>query len=812
LLNCFIVARDFKVKGKILDRSTGKALCYAIVREINYACATTTNSEGFFEITLNPSNNILICSGIGYISDTVAVNTATITNTNIYLTQAPVFYKKISDSIKTFSAAELIGKVIASVKTMYSNMNNYEYISRNRYIIRENNGVGIGAGSVRVDDGIFKESINLISNIWKTKPMRINGIIEYSSKGYFHNPSSFREIIEGQKSHSSLPFSVNALLGTRRVQNLCSDELKYYDRPLPGPLSHDALNYYKYSFADTLMLDEHKIYKIYFEPIDRNDPGLTGYLYVFNSPNSILKIEASLNLGANVGNLFENVSIIQQFIPYKNGVFLPVDYRIFAKSNYMGIVKIEYELSSLLSNYKINSNAADNINVKSVQSVLPESGRTDSTYWANQENVPFTREEAIAFERIDSIRSFPKGYIYTVSRIISPQYQLSNHFSISGPLSIYQFNHVEGHSLSFSGSGNNLFDNTTDARITFSNGFSDKRFKESVSTAYYPDDDRSVKLSLNAYNKLATLFSSANMYSSFTSTLYSLFSNRDIRNFYYTNGFDFRVDGEVASFMRLYAAYSNHTDNSAKTNTTFSLLGNSHRNFTNSNSAFPDSINSPIYEARLNTLSFGINFDFRDNVEENYQRRKVSNGHTFVSFGAGILICSPKYLSSDIGYISYNGNILAEINTINTSSLSIDINGIYSNGPVPIQMQYALPGNISGTGRDLTFRTIGVGNVFGDQALTLNLEYNFRKEIYRLLPISFLQNLSLNTFFNAAWKNVSDKSAAIMPIAFSVLTKPLLETGFSFGYSSIPVSLELAWRLTHIDKGSFRIGFNTSIL
>jgi len=207
-----------------------------------------------------------------------------------------------------------------------------------------------------------------------------------------------------------------------------------------------------------------------------------------------------------------------------------------------------------------------------------------------------------------------------------------------------------------------------------------------------------------------------------------------------------------------------------------------------------------------------VNFDFRDDVLENNLKRKESNGHSFVSFGAGILISSPKYLASDLDFVSYNVNILTEINAINTSSLSIEINGIYSNGPVPLQMQYALPGNISGTGRDLTFRTVGVGNMFGDQALTLNFQYNFRKEIYRILPIPLLQNLSLNTFFNAAWKNMSDKSAAIMPISFSVLMRPLLETGFSVGYSSFPVSLECAWRLTHIDRSGFRLGINTSIL
>lgn len=127
-------------------------------------------------------------------------------------------------------------------------------------------------------------------------------------------------------------------------------------------------------------------------------------------------------------------------------------------------------------------------------------------------------------------------------------------------------------------------------------------------------------------------------------------------------------------------------------------------------------------------------------------------------------------------------------------------------------MQYALPGNISGTGRDLTFRTIGVGNLFGDQALTLNIEYNFRKEIYRIVPVTVLQNLSLNTFFNAAWKNMSEASAVIMPIPFTVLTKPLLEAGFNLGYLSLPISLEFAWRLTYISRSSLTVGINTNIL
>jgi hypothetical protein len=816
LLYCSVAARDYKANGKILDSSTGKGISYAIVKEINGTIATTSNSEGYYEISLNSKNNILVYSSIGYTSDTVSIETGAAKNfTNIYLAPSPYLHKLIPVPPETYSASGLMIKVIDSIKTLFSKLKNYQFIAHNKYVTRENNSVGIGTGSIRIDDGIFKESINLISNIWQTKPMEIDGINQFLSKGFFYSPSSYSEVVEGQKLRSHLPASLNMLLGTRRIQNLCTDELRYYDRPFPGPLSPGALNYYKYSFEDTLMTDGRNTYKIYFEPADKNDPGLTGHLYILDSSYSIMKIEASLNQSANTGNLFENVSMVQQFIPYSGGIYLPLDYRMFITSNYIGIVKIEYELSSLIGDYIINSDVNNNDAMNSVLTVLPESGKLDSLSRANQEIVPLTQEEASAYEKIDSTRSLYSGFIYNAYRIVSPQYRLSDHFSISGPLSIYQFNHVEGNVLSLSGSGNNLFDNTTNAKLAVSNGFSDKRLKESISVSYYPNEDRSVILFLNAYNKLAVLFSSSDMYSSLTSTVYSLFSNHDFRNFYYTDGFDFRLDGEVTSFMRMDAAYSNHTDHSAQTNTTFSLLGNNSRHNFNTGSnifSFPDSVNSPIYDARLNTLSFGVNFDFRDDIVENNQKRKVSNGHTFLSFGAGILISSPKYLGSDLDFISYSGNILAEINTIKTSSLSFEINGIYSNGPVPLQMQYALPGNISGTGRDFTFRTIGVGNMFGDQALTLNVEYNFRKEIYRVLPLPVLQNLSLNTFFNAAWKNMSEKSAAIMPIAFTVLTKPLLETGFSVGYSSLPVSLEFAWRLTYINRSSLSVGINTNIL
>ena len=797
--------------GKVFDKSSGKAISYAIITLADESQSANTNSDGFFDISLTHKKNMIICECIGYCSDTLIIDTSlTKSNIDIYLKPCPV--KKISVKENIYSASQIVDHAKEINKQMLSELHSFEFEAYNRCVTRENNGVGIGTGSIQIDPGIVKESVNLVSNIWKTKPMKINGITEFISKDYYKSPDLYNEVIGNLNSREGLPPSLNSLTGNRRIQNLCGDELLFFDRPVPGPLSSSPKEYYKYSFKDTLFMNNDRIFKIHFEPVDKSDPGLTGFLYIDENTGHVLQIEANLNLAANTGNNFDNISLMQQYIMFNDSFYLPLNYYMSVSSNYVGIVKIQYDYSALINKYKINEENLDaNQNVTPHKPPYDQSVK-DSNITSEMRAIPFTNEEASAYTKIDSIRSLPKGFFYNVSRILAPQYRLSDHYSISGPLGLYQFNHVEGHTISFTGEGNNLFENTLDARLTLSNGFSDKRFKESLSTSIFPDNERNTKFSFDIYNKLAVLFSSSDMYRSFTTTILSLLSRHDFRGYYYTSGFDFRTDLELSQTVRIYAAYSNHVDHSAKTNTTFSLLGNARRNFSNNNSAIPDSVNPAIYDTHLNTITFGINFDFRDNVIQNNLRRRDSFGRSFISFGTGILISDPKYLGSDIGFISYNANILGEINTFGTSSIGFSINGIYSNGPVPFQMQYALPGNINATGRSYTFRTLGIGNMFGDQVLTLSLEYNFRREIYRLISIPILQSLSLNSFFNAALKNISDKSAAIMPITFSVLTRPLFETGFSIGYASLPVSLEFAWRLTHVDRSAFRVGFNTSIL
>lgn len=107
---------------------------------------------------------------------------------------------------------------------------------------------------------------------------------------------------------------------------------------------------------------------------------------------------------ANPGGLFDNIKVFQQFSLFDNGIVLPVDYRIFAYGNYIGIVKFGFELNTIMNNYEINKNIEDDFFDNTLISVLPEADKKTEEYWNSIQSIPNTTEETLAYARIDSLK------------------------------------------------------------------------------------------------------------------------------------------------------------------------------------------------------------------------------------------------------------------------------------------------------------------------------------------------------------------------------------------------------------------------
>jgi hypothetical protein len=134
-------------------------------------------------------------------------------------------------------------------------------------------------------------------------------------------------------------------------------------------------------------------------------------------------------------------------------------------------------------------------------------------------------------------------------------------------------------------------------------------------------------------------------------------------------------------------------------------------------------------------------------------------------------------------------------------------------GPLPYQDLYSLPGNIDYLSKHGTFRTLQINEVLGEKVVTLNLEHQFRDELFRMLNIPGLKNweVTLNLFLNIALSQVEEELEAKYPVPIKQFPHPFYEIGFGLGQGIIPMQLEFAWKLNYRGTNNFRVSLNTFV-
>jgi hypothetical protein len=300
------------------------------------------------------------------------------------------------------------------------------------------------------------------------------------------------------------------------------------------------------------------------------------------------------------------------------------------------------------------------------------------------------------------------------------------------------------------------------------------------------------------------LFSESDNYNDLTSTVLALFGKYEFRDYYYSKGFNFQISGDVFPVLNLGFGFSNRTDNSANINTYFSFF-NKNKKY----SQLPK-----IYGTKINSISFSFGLDFRNYIEDGYFRRRTNQGNSYIVFRGNVEISDSKFLKSNVDFKKYQLNIDGTLNTFRSAKLNYKLLGIYSAGYVPYQLLHAMPGNLDGISQTWTFRTVRIGENFGDKCISLLFEHEFGDELFKLTRFPVLKDLELQLtgFYNICWLDISDKSKSILPVGYKTFKTPLQEIGFNIGHLLFPLRIEFSWRLNHTEKNKFVIGLNTPIL
>ncbi|MBX3009288.1 MAG: carboxypeptidase-like regulatory domain-containing protein [Melioribacteraceae bacterium] len=784
-------AQKYIIKGKVTDAGTSQPLSFANIRIDKSTLGTAASIEGAFELRLDQGNYKIIASVLGYKSDTLSVNLNSNVSKDFALEQISIRLSEVTVLPGINPALEIIRRAIISKHERNEKLESYVFNAFTKGLVKTTQDFRSSGGSASISIGTRD-----------TGALKITGIIENESRGYFKKPNQYKDEIIARKQTANTPSSINILTGGRLLQNFYTDDIQFFDRPLLSPIADDALDFYYYIIEDTLAIDNRNIFQISFEPINPSDAGFWGKVFIADSSFTLVKLDLHLTDAANPGRLFNKINILQQFSSYDHNIPMPIDYRIFVEGNFLGLAKFGFELNSIFYDYQINPNLDDNIFGRLVIKVMPDADKKDSTYWKTTQTIPNSMEELFSYKRIDSLEAVPRSMADNFS-LLSFSWRLNDYFSVFGPLRIYSFNRVEGHGVNFGVNLTRALEKRLSGNLDLGYGFSDKKFKSRIAAQYLLGEYRTHSISFSAENSLNDLFNESVAFSKLTSTLTSWIGKYDERDYYYSRGFNIKYFGEVSEVLFLGFGLLNRTDKNAVNNSNFSFL-NKHKTY---------NPNKNIFETRINAFTTSLRLDFRNFIEDGEFRRRSSFGDAYAIFSGDAIISNSSLLKSSLDFQLYRFTINSFFRTIESNPLNIILRGVYSNGPVPFQMMYSLPASTESASQDFIYRTLRPGDVYGDRVLSINLEQSLRDLPISWLNLEIFRKLQLNfgVHFGAAITQISEKSKNIMPHQFVEYKHPFYELGFSVGQAIFPVRIDFTWKLNYFGNNNFSVDINSPL-
>jgi hypothetical protein len=73
------------------------------------------------------------------------------------------------------------------------------------------------------------------------------------------------------------------------------------------------LDYYYYYIEGMVLKNDRKVYRIFLKTESSDDPGFQGSIFINDSTYELIQVELELNRAANIGGIFDTISIFQQF-------------------------------------------------------------------------------------------------------------------------------------------------------------------------------------------------------------------------------------------------------------------------------------------------------------------------------------------------------------------------------------------------------------------------------------------------------------------------------------------------------------------
>ncbi len=365
---------------------------------------TIANQEGQFSLKLEQVPAILLVTHIGYKSQEITVAVVSSNPLDVRLTPAPYVLQETTVTPEN-PAQRIMRQVIQRKQEWNPRIQSYTAEAYARRVLENDTSI------------VF--------------------IGEVASQISWDRQQGLQEVIKSQRFTANAGgegFSIGSMVD---FVNLYDDEIEVFGNRAIGPTHPDALHHYQFELIGQRQMDEKTVYDISVTPKSGLQTALVGKVAVLDGEFGVLEAELS-----PVASITESIPVpiveklgitySQQFRPFAQGVWLPVDFQYEAQAK-IGMIGLHFPLmkikgTSQLTDYQVNAARADSVRQApgatrqdTLISAKPASGvkvevvaktnraqvdtqavRTDSLFTRLKGQIPLSIREQTAYATIDS--------------------------------------------------------------------------------------------------------------------------------------------------------------------------------------------------------------------------------------------------------------------------------------------------------------------------------------------------------------------------------------------------------------------------
>lgn len=450
-------AQATKVKGRVVDASTGEGIPFAGIYFKNSTVGVSADMDGYFSLETRDTLSVLSASILGYEEQFKKVNRRSFNEINFRL-------KPIHDEL----AAAVVKPDDRYMRSILRKIdeakvrNNPEKRPRYSCDVYTKMELDVTNPESPMISKFLPKDFKFVYDYMDTSVVSgmsfLPVLISETTSKYYHrkDPPSNRELIKatrisGVDNNPVLAqFTGNMYVKTNFYDNF----INIFQVEIPSPLSSSGMTYYNYYLVDSLKIEGRKTYKIRFHPSKWvSSPTFDGEMSIDAEEYALRDIHVRLKKGSNVNWVRDmTIDVENRRLPDSTWFYkqdrMYVDFSPTMRDSskivtFLGNRQIDYSNPDFVTTYREDKEDI-NAQVQAGKDVI----NNDENYWQSVRPYPLSAKEQGIYNMVDSIKNVPLYKdVYALAEMIVNGFLNTRYVGFGPYSSVYSFNDLEGDRL-----------------------------------------------------------------------------------------------------------------------------------------------------------------------------------------------------------------------------------------------------------------------------------------------------------------------------------------------------------------------------